>query len=311
MSIRAMEEEIHYQEKDLPKVASALRKLSHEVLDPSSLVFAGSGDSYASAIFAQELSGGRALGFDPHELLRKVFTLRGKTLVIVSVSGKTKANLELARRAKKVATERIAVTSNPMSELARECDRVVRLDYRESGVLTSGTVSFTCGLLACAFLLGKEPRTVKIGTAIEQSTRRAKGVPSSREGSFLFVGSGVYYAMALYGAAKIHEVIGRNAEAQFPEELGHARLFALNKRHDTIVCIGSGDKTLQTGRVLAKSGFRTYPLTVAEDGPVLDCVRTAIYLQQLALKQARRKGLKQCAFVSDKRRLDLSSRLIY
>ncbi len=307
-----MEEGILYQEKDLPKFASSLRKMNLETPDPSSLVFAGSGDSYASAIFAQELSDGRALGFDPHELLRKVFTLRGKTLVIVSVSGRTRANLELARRAKKIATERIAVTSNPTSKLARECDRVVQLDYRESGVLTSGTVSFTSGLLACAFLLGREPRTVKIGNVIKQSAKWAKGIPSSRGGSLLFVGSGVYYAMALYGAAKIHEVIGRKAEAQFPEQLGHSHLFALNKRHDTIVCIGSkGDKTLQTGRVLAKNGFRTYPLTVPEDGPVLECLRIAVYLQQLALNQARKVGLRQCAFTSDKRRLGLSSRLIY
>ncbi len=254
-----MEKEIHYQEKDLPKFASSLRKMRLEIPDPSNLVFAGSGDSYASAIFAQELSEGRALGFDPYELLSKVHMLRGKTLVIVSVSGKTRANLELARRAKKIATERIAVTSNPTSKLARECDQVVQLDYRKSGVLTSGTVSFTCGLLACAFLLGRDPRTVDIETAIRRSARWASGVRSSYEGSFLFIGSGVYYAMALYGAAKIHEVIGRNAQVQFPEQLGHSHLFALDRRHDTIVCIGSkGDKALQTGYSQRMDSERTH-----------------------------------------------------
>jgi fructoselysine-6-P-deglycase FrlB-like protein len=307
-----MEEEIGYQEQDLPKFASQLREKPFRIPGPSHLVFTGSGDSYAAAVFGQELSQGRAMGFDPYELLSKVDRLQGKTLVIVSISGKTKTNLELSRKAKGIATERIAITADASSKLAKECDRIVRLEYRKSRIPTSGTTSFTCGLLACAFLLGMLPKTVKIGTAVRKSTRWANSVRSSVKESFLFMGSGLDYAMALYGVAKIHEVIGGRAEAEFPEQLGHAHLFAIDKWHDAIVCIGSGlDKALQVGKVLARSGFRAYPLNVQGQDPVLNCLRIAVYLQQLVLKQARRRGLRECAFISDRRRLDLSSSLIY
>ena len=43
---------------------------------------------------------GEAIASDPYELLTNIRRTRGKTLVIVSASGRTKANVELARKAK-------------------------------------------------------------------------------------------------------------------------------------------------------------------------------------------------------------------
>src|SRR5947209_14475112 len=67
MSIQAMEEEISYQVLDLPRFASHLRRAHLPKLKRSSLVFVGSGDSYAAAAFAQELSKGEAVASDPYE----------------------------------------------------------------------------------------------------------------------------------------------------------------------------------------------------------------------------------------------------
>jgi fructoselysine-6-P-deglycase FrlB-like protein len=154
MSIEAMEKETSYQAQDLPRFASELRQKHMPRLERSSLVFAGSGDSYAAAVFAQELSQGESVASDPYELLTSIKRIRRKNLVIISVSGRTKTNIELARKAKGIATNTLAITANPESLLARECDETLQLKYRTTGILTSGTASFTTTLLACAFLLG-------------------------------------------------------------------------------------------------------------------------------------------------------------
>ena len=312
MSIRAMQKEIENQILDLPRFASLLRKGRAKKIDPSRTVFTGSGDSYATALFAQELSENRAFGSDPYELLRSIDKVRGKNLVIISVSGKTRTNLELARNAKRIARERTAITADASSPLAEECDNVLLLDYRKSGVLTSGTGSFTCGMLACAALLGKLPRSIDLSTTYERSFEWARKVTLSARGSLLFVGSSVNYAMASYGAAKIHEVLGTRAEVDYPEQVGHAHLFSIDKEHDTIICIYSGhDKTWELEKTLGRNGFKAVGLKVQESNPVNNCVRIAFYLQNLALSQAKRKRMTDCAFMADEKRLALSSHLIF
>src|SRR3989442_12331267 len=100
MSIEAMEEEISNQAQDLPGFASQLRQKHLPRLEPSSLVFVGSGDSYATAVFAQELSQAEVVASDPYELLTSISRIRGKKLVIISVRARTKTNIEVARKAK-------------------------------------------------------------------------------------------------------------------------------------------------------------------------------------------------------------------
>jgi len=312
MSIRAMAEEISNQALDLPSFASQLRKKHLPKLKPSSLIFAGSGDSFAAAVFAQELSRGRAVASDPYELMRNIERTKGKNLVIVSVSGKTRANIELARRAKRFARRRIAITANPDGPLAKESDEVLPLKYTRAGMLTAGTTSFTSSLIACAFLLRQLPRTINANTTLGKAAHWATTQISVRNGSFVFVGSGVNYALSIYGAAKVREVLGTKAEAEYPEQLGHARLFAIDRKRDATVCISSGqDQARLVYRMLEEYGFRTNLLAIPSQNTVRTSLKVAIYMQQLALVVARKRGMKECAFLSDSRMLELSSTMIY
>ena len=311
VSIKAMAEEIANQTLDLPRFASHLRQKHVPKLERSSLVFAGSGDSYAAAIFAQELSHGEVLACDPYELFMNIQRLRGKNLVIVSVSGRTRTNIELARKARGIAAKRIAITANHESPLAGECDEILRLKYRSVGRLTAGTVSFTTSLLACAFLLGSLPRTVQVETDPPKLVLLAKNLKRARVGSFLFTGSGINYALSLYGAAKVNEVLGTKAEAIYPEQLGHSEVFTIDKDRDVIVCLSlGGDKTMRTHELLRKNGFQSTILTVPTSHAVNRSLKIAINLQRLALSLAGRKGIKECAFLTDKNRLKLSNRMI-
>jgi len=307
-----MAEEISNQTQDLPGFASQLRKRTFPKLKPSTLIFAGSGDSYAASVFAQELSQSQAVASDPYELLRHIESSRGKILVIVSVSGRTRTNIELARKATGVATKRIAITANDESPLARECDETLRLEYRTAGILTSGTVSFTTSLLACAFLLRSLPRAIRENTSLVDTAVSARNVRSVAKGSFIFTGSGVNYALSLYAAAKINEVLGAKAEAVYPEQLGHAKLFTIDKKRDAIVCISSGrDKAIETYQFLSKAGFRSSILMSPESHMVDRSLKIAISLQRLALSLAKRKGIRECAFLLNEERLDLSNKMIY
>jgi glucosamine 6-phosphate synthetase-like amidotransferase/phosphosugar isomerase protein len=151
-----------------------------------------------------------------------------------------------------------------------------------------------------------------VKTALTDATRWATTLKQASEGSFLFTGSGVNYALSLYGAAKINEVLGAKAEAVYPEQLGHAKLFTIDKKRDVIVCISSGrDKAVETHELLRKGGFRSSILAFPESHVVNRSLRIAIYLQRLALSLARRKRMQECAFLVDKNRLNLSSSMIY
>ena len=312
MSIEAMAEEISNQTRDLPRFAFHLIETHVPKLKPSTLTFAGSGDSYAAAVFAQELSQGEAAASDPYELLTDISRIRGKNLVIISVSGRTKTNIKLARKAKGISTSTLAITANDESPLARECDNTLQLQYRTTGILTSGTISFTTSLLACALLLRSLPRTVQVKTAPFDTARFATNLKQAGKGAFVFTGSGVNCALSLYGAAKINEVLGAKAEAVYPEQLGHAKLFTIDKERDFIVCISSGrDKAMKTHELLHKDGFQSSILAFPASNVVNRSLRITIYLQQLALSLARGKRLEECAFLSDKSRLNLSNRMIY
>jgi glucosamine 6-phosphate synthetase-like amidotransferase/phosphosugar isomerase protein len=150
-------------------------------------------------------------------------------------------------------------------------------------------------------------KTVPVDTA-----RLPTKLKQAGKGAFVFIGSGVNYALSLYGAAKINEVLGAKTEAAYPEQLGHAKLFTIDKERDVIVCISSGrDKAMKTHELLRKDGFQSSILAFSASHVVNRSLRIAIYLQRLALSLARRKRMEECAFLADKNRLNLSNSMIY
>src|SRR5439155_12397756 len=87
-SLDAMEQEIHNQVEDLSAFAGELGKYDRfRNLDPSSMIFTGSGDSFASSLFAHYLSEMQAFAADPYELQLQPKVAKNKTLFITSVSG--------------------------------------------------------------------------------------------------------------------------------------------------------------------------------------------------------------------------------
>ena len=313
-SLEAMEEEIRNQVKDLPTFAIELvndRRFRN--LDPTSMVFTGSGDSFASSLFAHYLSGMRAFAADPFELQLYPRVTKNKTLFITSVTGRTRTNIQLAKRVRRLAKKRVAITANPESPLARECDDVIQLRYRSQGILTSGTASFSATLLAVASLIRRIPKLESLPIIERRAADWAQSLQVHPSREFLFIGSGIGYALAVYAAFKIHEVLGLPAQYQHTEQLGHSQLFSLQEKRDNLLFLSptSDKKTSEVSRVLSKNGFNSYLLKSEGLNPVLATLQVTFSIQHLALNLGRKFGLQECAFLKDKKRLAFSSRLIY
>jgi fructoselysine-6-P-deglycase FrlB-like protein len=309
-----MEEEIHNQIEDLPAFARDLGKYDRfRNLDPSSMIFTGSGDSLASSLFAHYLSNMQAFAADPFELQLYPQVSKNKTVIITSVSGKTRTNIQLARKIKRIAKKRVAITANPSSPLAKECDDVIQLRYRSQGMLTSGTASFSASLLAVASLIRRLPKLDSLPIMERRAAEWARRLRVHPRGEFLFVGSGTGYSLAMYAAFKIHEVLGLPAQYQHTEQLGHSQLFSLKENRDNLFFLAPSldEKTSEVCRALSKSGFNAYLLKSGMRDPVFATLQIMFCIQHLALNLGRKMGLQECAFVTHKKRLALSSRLIY
>jgi len=309
-----MEQEIHSQVEELPPFARELAKYREfHHLDPSRMFFTGSGDSFASSLFAHYLSRMQAFAADPFELQLNPQICKNKAVFITSVSGKTRTNIQLARKIKGVAKKRVAITANPNSPLAKESDDVIQLRYRTGGILTSGTASFSASLLAVASLIRQLPKLDSLRIMEKRAAEWARPLWVHPRGGFLFVGSGTGYSLAMYAAFKIHEVLGLPAQYQHTEQLGHSQLFSLRKKSDNLLFLSpnSDKKTSEVFRVLSKNGFHSYLLKSGMDDPILAALQVTFCIQHLALNLGRKIGLQECAFLADKKRLALSSRLIY
>ncbi len=312
-SLTLMKREMEDQIRSLPKFASDLAR-SHDAYDSNKadMVFTGSGDSYAASLFAQHLSRGLALAADPSDLFQAPDVCRDRIVFITSVGGRTRANILLAKRIRQIARRRVAITANPVGPLAKECDDIVRLPYKRKGPITPGTLSFTLSLLAVASTIRRLPvlRNLKLMNA--RMGKWAERLESGHNADFLFIGSGIGYALAAYGAFKIQEVLGLRAEYEHAEQLGHSKLFSMRKT-DNIVCVEAGGdmKSVEVSRILAKNDFNSYLLTDHAREPVIAGLEAAFSLQQLAQCLAKVRGLREVAFLSDRKKLALSNRLIY
>src|SRR2546430_12554977 len=204
----------------------------------------------------------QALAADPYDLQLYPQVSKDKTVFIASVSGKTRTNIKRAGKVKGVAKKRVAITANPESPLAKDCDDVIRLRYRSLGILTSGTASFSATLLAVASLIHRLPKLDSLPVVERRAAEWARGLRVHPRGRVLFVGSGTRYSLATYAAFKIHEVLGLSAQYQHTQQLAPSQHFSLQYNTDTHLFLSpsSDKKTSEVFRALSNNGFNAYLL---------------------------------------------------
>ena len=301
--------------KEFKAQASLLRSFRRSALlselgESGDPIFVGAGDSYAAALCASFMAGPRVAALDPYSLTESISWARGRPVYIVSVSGETRSNIELARALKGVGKLTVAITCNPKSRLAAAADRVVELPFKPRGK-SPGIASFTLALCAVLKVCGLESGC-DFEEVLSRATTIAKRIRvASRRNLTHFAGNNGAYAASVYGVAKIYEILGGRAQASLLEEFGHMPLFSLSTS-DCVNVVESpnGRKGEQLQERLTKGGYPSSLIRL--QGDAVERLYLLVFsMQMAAIDAARREGLETPYFLGARKKMRISDEMIY
>ena len=301
--------QIEAELKEEPLLISKASRADIEPLPPDTILV-GAGDSYCAALCASYLSSSGCAVLDPYELIAEPGVAKSKTVVVISVSGRTRANIVAARAAKGIANEVIGVTANEEGPLSKEVDQTVRLPY-EYRPRVPGMASFVVTLAYVArqlsVELGPNPhRTLAVGR------RASRQLRFSKAGCTFFLGNRALFAVSIYAAAKLYEFFGAKSQYQRLEEFSHMELFSLKPR-DAVNIYGGFDPSRIGGSLsisLSKSGFQSGVVSLR--GSDVDVVMGAIFATQFALLRRIRELKIERPYILDAgKKLAVSDSMIY
>jgi len=306
-TIEAYEQETRYQITDLAKFIneSKIKKLSIE--DQERCVFTGTGDSFAAAMIAEYASNNKVRCIDPMNICLNPSMVKDRLLYTLSISGNTRANVEAAKIAKGRAAKTRAMTANSESRLAKVCDEVIELKFRNSGMLTAGSISFTTSMLACLSLV----KNVKIGNVKKLFNSAESDASSVKLNRHVYMlGSWITYPLAIYGCAKVYEVLGMKAQHAMLEQFCHMELFSI-KKNDAILILSHDNKTKGLSAKLVDDGYNAFMFKPKGKTLEENLLYYSILLQLIVLYNAKRLKLDECYFITNDRLRKASSSLIY
>ena len=314
-AIEAMQSEIEYQVQDLHKL-----DLSSPV---SNCLFVGSGDSYIAGLAAQYFSGSRAICCSPIDIIKNPLLVKRRNLFVVSISGNTQANIIAAKIAKKHGVGTIsALTARSSSRLAKSCDQTIELKYKNTGITTAGTISFTTSMIKCISLSTELQLPSNLRKMYNRAENQAKQAiskiddksNSSSSTSYFILGNSQLHAIAMYGALKFNEVFGAKAMAYPTEEFCHSPLFSIKETDQAIVLGGEedddDDNSSKLSKRLNEEGFASVHVGFKPTGIEL-LLQATFFIQLFVLKLAQKYSLTSCYFLRNEKLLRVSSDFIY
>ena len=321
-TIDAMQAEIEYQVRGLHKL-----DLSSPI---DNCLFVGSGDSYIAGLAAQYFSGSHAICCSPIDIIKNPLLVKRRNLFIVSISGNTHANILAVKIAKKHGASAIsALTARASSRLAKSCDQIIELKYKNTGITTAGTIGFTASMIACISLCTelKLPSNLRkmynraenqAMQAISKIDDKKNNSNSSSTSCYYILGNNQLHAISMYGALKFNEVFGAKALAYPAEEFCHSPLFSIKKTDHAIVLGGEEDNdddnydnsSRRLSRRLNEEGFSSVYVGFKCTAIEL-LLQATFFIQLFVLKLAQKYGLTDCYFLRNKKLLRVSSDFIY
>jgi len=300
-TITAFEKEIAMQLEFLKRFAPQ-RQLSH--IKQRKAIFCGTGDSFVSVLLAEVFSNFQAKAHDPLDLTKNTKLVAGHDLYIVSISGNTSSNIGLAKHSKQTT----AITANPQSNLAKACDRTIPLKFRNTGIITSGSISFLASALTCISLVSrcKIRNTLKLYSKAQRIAKRI-----NLQGNVYVLGNLHTYPIAMFCAAKLYEVLGTNAHYERIEQFSHMGLFSCHKGDTIIIFEEENLHNQKLIKHLKDCSLGTIRISSPSKN-LLEKVLFLIFVSELiALYSAKRKKMKECYFVQAKKLRNASSAMIY
>lgn len=247
---------------------------------------AGAGDSYAVGLTIEGKTKGRFKALDPFEGL--TYSDLEYPLVIVSVSGKPKSNIMLARKFKN-KTKIYVITANEESELAKYADYLILIPYK-SPIPMPGILSFLMSLSAIYSLAGEK----------EDETNNVNILNLSNNP--FFVGYRESYGIAYYAMLKFAEIFGYSTNSERLEQFCHAPIFMTKDRQ--IVLYRNG---IEREEELIKSINYTEILATNCSGAFCN----ALTIIKSIHHKMKKDNWDKIYFLENKKILDISSYMIY
>jgi len=270
-------------------------------------VLVGAGDSYCAAVCSSLLAGPRVAALDPFSLAQSPEWARRRPVYIISISGATSSNLELAHALKGMASTRVAITCDPGSPLAKEVDEVIRLPFKPLPK-SPGIATFALSLAASLKMCGLDP-DCDFHSALANGKKESRRVRISRGGVTHFTGNNEAYAISIYASAKVYELLGGKSQATLLEEFSHMPLFSL-EQSDTVNVLGETGKGERLATKLKQSFFRAS--VIRGRGTTVERLYGIVFACQMgALREAKERGLARPRFLDDEEKLKISDEMIY
>ena len=316
--LEVMEKEIYRQILEIPKI-----KRFNQIVNHQNCIFTGSGDSYVVGLICSYITNFNAICIDPADMVINPSISKGKTVFIISISGKTQENILVAQKIKKYSDKIVAITNNPNSQLAKNCDTILYLDYKTVPISTAGTLSFTISLLTCLNILGKSLMIDNLSTIYEKTRKKAENLvfktenlfSSSKCKSVIFLGNSILFPIAIYGSLKINEVFGWKSFAYSLENFCHSPLFEITE--DDLILIFSSkrhslhNKVKKLSRLLQKRKITTVVMEIPDYNDIQILLFSTFLIQSYVAKLANKLQFQNCYFLENKDLLKISSQLIY
>jgi fructoselysine-6-P-deglycase FrlB-like protein len=272
-------------------------------------IFVGSGDSYVAGLITEFLTNHKCRCYSPSDLSNSRF-LQDKTYCFISVTGRTRANIEIARRATESGIRTVAVTLNKNSKLAQVCNETVPLKITKEYTPTAGFSTFAANVVTCLQLAGinlpkKFDKWYKKG--MELSLASIESVKFPKDTSYI-LGNNLSYALALYSSFQMAEFFGCTVVAHKLEEFCHSPIFGAKKSHDLWIL---GQNEEQISLRLQKLGFHLSYFELYDSEILTQLFESIFFMQNLILLLAKKYGYTELQYVKMKNVLKASSDIIY
>jgi fructoselysine-6-P-deglycase FrlB-like protein len=272
-------------------------------------IYVGSGDSYIAGLIAEFLTDYKCRCYSPSDLL-KTRVLEDKTYCFISVTGRTKANIELAQRATKSGMRTIAVTFNQNSKLAYVCKEVVPVNITKVHTPTAGFRTFVANVVTCLQIAGVMiPRKFEMWhkKGVELSLKFLKSTVLPAETLYV-LGNNTLFAIALYTSLQMAEFFGSTVVVHKLEEFCHSPIFGLKKSHCLWVL---GQNEEQIRKRLDRLGLRLSYIELYNKDIFAQMFVSIFFVQNLILLLAEKYGYTELQYVMMKDVLKISSDIIY
>ncbi len=309
---RATLDSVFKEFKEQPSLLRSFRRSApwSELEDARDPILVGAGDSYAASLCPSFMVGPRIAALDPYSLSEAVGWARRRPVYIISISGETISNIELARALRGVASRTTAITCNPTSRLAHAVDAVVELPFKPQAK-SPGLATFTLSLAAALKVCGLES-DCDFGLVLSRAVAESKRIriASGRNVTY-FASNNEAYAASIYGVAKIYELLGSRAQASLIEEFSHMPLFSLSTSDSVnVIESAAGHKGVRLHKKLEGRGFASS--LISPKGNTVERLYLLVFAMQMAaISAARKKGLDAPYFLSATKKLRISDEMIY